>query len=47
MANIRKRGDKWQVQVRRIGVTPLVKSFLSKERRGSMGETQRDPGRLS
>ncbi len=31
MANIRKRGDKWQVQVRRIGVKPLVKSFLSKK----------------
>jgi hypothetical protein len=31
MANIRKRGNKWQVQVRRLGIKPLVKSFLSKK----------------
>ncbi len=28
MASIRQRGDKWQAQVRRKGVTPLVQSFM-------------------
>jgi len=27
MATIRKRGDKWQVQIRRIGFRPIAKSF--------------------
>ena len=27
MANIRKRGDKWQVQVRRLGFTNCSRSF--------------------
>jgi integrase len=31
MASIRKRGSKWQVQVRRLGCPPLARSFLSKE----------------
>mgnify|MGYP003656504023 CR=1 FL=1 len=30
MATIRKRGDKWQVQVRRLGTTSISKSFLKK-----------------
>jgi integrase len=30
MATIRKRGDRYQVQVRRKGVTPLSRSFLTK-----------------
>lgn len=30
MATIRKRGDKWQVQVRRKGVPPLSRSFFLK-----------------
>lgn len=30
MATIRKRGDKWQVQVRRQGHAPISKSFLRK-----------------
>jgi len=31
MATIRKRGLKWQVQVRRLGYPPLAKTFLTKE----------------
>jgi hypothetical protein len=27
MATIRKRGAKWQVQIRRVGVRPLSRSF--------------------
>ncbi|ALK10322.1 tyrosine-type recombinase/integrase [Blastochloris viridis] len=30
MATIRKRGDKWQVQVRRQGHAPITRSFLQK-----------------
>ncbi len=30
MASIRKRGDKWQVQVRRLGCPPVTRSFLLK-----------------
>lgn len=30
MATIRKRGDKWQVQVRRQGYPPMSKSFINK-----------------
>lgn len=30
MATIRKRGDKWQVQVRRLGNTSISKSFIKK-----------------
>ena len=28
MATIRKRGSSWQVQVRRQGFPPLVKTFM-------------------
>lgn len=28
MATIRKRGNKWQVQIRRLGATPVSRSFL-------------------
>lgn len=31
MATIRKRGDKWQVQVRRKGARPVSKSFLTRK----------------
>ena len=31
MANIRKRGARWQVQIRRLGRPPLSKSFLAKD----------------
>ena len=31
MANIRKRGARWQVQIRRFGRPPLSKSFLAKD----------------
>ena len=31
MANIRKRGARWQVQIRRLGRSPLSKSFLAKD----------------
>jgi hypothetical protein len=31
MANIRKRGTKWQVQVRRKGLPPLTQSFHLKQ----------------
>jgi integrase len=30
MATIRKRGDRWQVQIRRMGYPPVSKSFLTK-----------------
>ncbi len=30
MANIRKRGIKWQAQVRRINHKPLIQSFTNK-----------------
>lgn len=30
MASFRKRGDRWQVQVRRVDQPPLSKSFISK-----------------
>lgn len=31
MATIRKRGNRWQVQVRRVGHRPLSNSFLSRK----------------
>ena len=31
MANIRKRGSKWQVQIRRQGYSALIKSFMLRE----------------
>jgi integrase len=31
MPNIRKRGDKWQVQFRRRGVSPITRSFIHKK----------------
>lgn len=30
MASIRKRNDKWQAQVRRVGISPRTKSFINK-----------------
>lgn len=49
MATIRKRGGKWQVQVRRKGHCPLSKSFLSRkdaEIWGRQTEQQADRGEL-
>ena len=32
MASLRKRGERWQVQIRRQNATPISKSFISKAR---------------
>lgn len=49
MASIRKRGSKWQAQVRRHGASPLSKSFLQKADAHAWAraiETQLDRGEL-
>jgi integrase len=49
MATIRKRGDRWHVQIRRKGAKPLTRSFLHKrdaERWARDNETAIDQSRL-
>lgn len=49
MATIRKRGSRWQVQVRRIGHPPLSKSFLQRsdaETWGRLKEVEIERGEL-
>ena len=40
MANIRKRGNKWQVQIRRAGHSSITKTFLRKEEALAWGRSQ-------
>ena len=40
MANIRKRGNKWQVQIRRAGYSSITKTFLRKEEALAWGRSQ-------
>ena len=40
MANIRKRGDKWQVQVRRLGFPNRSRSFNRQEEAKAWARTQ-------
>ena len=40
MANIRKRGDKWQVQVRRQGFPSRTQSFCRQEEAKAWGRAQ-------
>lgn len=50
MASIRKRGARWQVQIRRQGYPQLIKSFLTRDdamRWARLRETDLDKGHIS